>query len=61
FHSCTQRSSFTSRFHCALETLVYQKAGVTVDYASASVISVVMLLLTLLVAGVLRGRAQGRR
>ena len=44
-----------------LATLLYQKAGVTVDYASASVISVVMLLLTLLVAGVLRGRAQGRR
>lgn len=42
-----------------LATLLYQKAGVTVDYAAASVISVVMLVLTLLVAGALRGR--GRR
>ena len=42
-----------------LATLLYQKAGVTVDYAAASVISVVMLTLTLLVAGALRGR--GRR
>ena len=40
-----------------LATLLYQKAGVTVDYAAASVISVVMLALTLTVAGALRGRA----
>lgn len=41
-----------------LATLLYQKAGVTVDYAAASVISVIMLALTLLVAGVLRGRTR---
>ncbi|MDB5045157.1 MAG: Spermidine Putrescine transporter permease component PotB [Deinococcus sp.] len=39
-----------------LATLLYQKAGVTVDYAAASVISVIMLALTLTVAGALRGR-----
>ncbi len=40
-----------------LATLLYQKAGVTVDYAAAAVISVVMLLTTLLVNFLLRGRA----
>jgi len=43
-----------------LATLLYQKASVTVDYPSAAVISVVMLLTTLLVNFVLRGRARLR-
>lgn len=44
-----------------LATLLYQKAGVTVDYAAAAVISVIMLLTTLLVNSLLRGRSRKAR